>query len=225
MRTRTAEILRLAMPFVIVGALALAWRSEPLREVLESLPDRLHALAQLPAAHALFVLAFVAGGLVSVPLSVLIVATAGALGGVEGAVVSWVGGMVSGVLVFVIGRIAGRDAFSRLIGGRGRRVAERIADRGVLAIAILRNLPVAPYTVVNLAAGASPVSTRAFVLGTAIGLLPGITMLTLVGDSLMEALRSPNPGNLAALAAALLALAVLGIVASRRLGASDGDDG
>ena len=223
MRTRTAEILRLTAPFVVVGALALAWRSEPLREVLESLPDRLQALAQLPAAHALFVLAFVAGGLAAVPLSVLIVATAGALGGLEGAAVSWVGGMVSGVLVFVIGRVAGRDAFDRLVGERGRRVAGRIADRGVLAIAVLRNLPVAPYTVVNLAAGASPVSTRDFVLGTAIGLLPGITMLTLVGDSLMAALRSPSPTNLAVLAATLLALAVLGIAASRRLGSSDDD--
>ncbi len=225
MRARTADILRLAAPFVLVAGLALAWRSEPMRRVLESLPDRMEMLATLPAAHLLFVVAFVVAGLVAVPLSVLVVASAAALGAFEGAAVSWAGGMASGLTVFLLGRLAGRKSFESLLGERGRRVADRIADRGVLAVAVVRNLPVAPFSVVNLAAGASPVTMRDFVLGTAIGLVPGILMLTLVGDRLMDALRSPSPTNLALLAGALLALAVLGLLASKRLaGTSDGDD-
>ncbi len=223
MRTRTGEVLRLSAPFVLVAGLALAWRSDPMRRILESLPDRMHVLATLPAAHLLFVAAFVVAGLVAVPLSVLVVATAAVLGGFEGAAVSWAGAMASGVTVFVIGRLAGRQALASLLGERGRRVADRIADRGVLAVALVRNLPVAPYSAVNLAAGASPVTTRDFVLGTAIGLVPGILMLTLVGDRLMDALRSPSPTNLALLAVVLLALAVLGTLASKRL-ADDGRD-
>jgi uncharacterized membrane protein YdjX (TVP38/TMEM64 family) len=225
MRTRTPEILRLTAPFVVVAALALAWRSAPMRRVLESLPERMETLATLPVAPLWFVAAFILAGLVAVPLSVLVVATAAALGAMEGAAVSWVGGMASGLVMFVIGRLIGRRVFDSVLGRGGRRIAERIATRGVLAVAIVRNLPVAPFSAVNLAAGASPVSTRDFVLGTAIGLVPGIVMLTLVGDRLMDALRSPSPANLALLAGALLALAVLGVLASRRLTASDDRDG
>jgi uncharacterized membrane protein YdjX (TVP38/TMEM64 family) len=224
MTPRTGEILRLTAPFVVVAALAIAWRSEPMRQILESLPDRMETLATLPAAHVLFVVAFIVAGLVAVPLSVLVVATAAALGALEGAAVSWAGGMASGLTVFLIGRLAGRRSFESLLGERGRRVADRIAERGVLAVAVVRNLPVAPFSVVNLAAGASPVSARDFVLGTAIGLIPGILMLTLVGDRLMDALRSPSPANLALLAGALLGLAILGILASKRLAASGEHD-
>lgn len=223
MPTRTADLLRLGAPFVVIATLALAWRSEPLRRILASLPDRMETLAALPGAPVLFVGAFVVAGFLAVPLSVLVVATAAALGAVHGAAVSWVGAMASGLTLFVIGRIAGRQALASVLGERGRRVARRIADRGVLAVALVRNLPVAPYSAVNLAAGASPVTTRDFVLGTAIGLAPGILMLTLVGDRLMDALRSPSPTNLALLAVVLLALAVLGSLASKRL-ADDGRD-
>lgn len=223
MPAKKTEIARLAIPFIVAGALALAWRSDALRDVLESLPDRLEGLAALPGAPALFVVLFIAAGFAAVPVSVLVIATVAALGPVEGALVSWAGSVASGVAVFGVGRTTGREAFRGVIGDSGREISDRIAERGVVAVAVLRNLPVAPFSVVNLAAGASPVGFRDFFLGTAIGMIPGIVMLTFVGDRLMEVLRSPSPTNLAMLAGALLALVVLGILASRFLGLRSDD--
>lgn len=223
MRRKTTDLARLALPLIIVAALALAWRSDALRGVLETLPDRMEALADLPAAHVVMIAAFVAAGFAVVPLSVLVVATAAALGPVEGAVVSWVGAVASSVAVFAVGRATGRKAFSSLIGERGRTIAGRIANDGFLAVAILRNVPVAPFSVVNLAAGASPIGFRDFVLGTIVGMVPGILMLTFVGDRLMEALRSPSTANLALLGGSLLGLVGLGLIASRRFGTPSDD--
>jgi uncharacterized membrane protein YdjX (TVP38/TMEM64 family) len=217
------EAIRLGLPLVTIAALAVAWRSEVLRSLLGSLPDHAQDLAALPGAHFVIIAAFVVAGFAAVPLSALVVATAAALGPVEGGVISLAGGIASATAVFAVGRLAGREPFDSLIGDRGREITERIADRGVLAIAVLRNIPVAPFSIVNLVAGASPVTLRDFVIGTTIGLVPGIAMLTLVGDRLMNALRSPNATNLALLAAALVALAVFGIVASRWLRSSEAE--
>ena len=79
-----------------------------------------------------------------------------------------------------------------------------------MAVAIVRNLPVAPFSVVNLAAGASPVGFRDFLVRHDDRARPGIAMLTLVGDRLMDALRSPSPTNLALLAGALVGSGALG---------------
>ncbi len=225
MKARIAELARLALPFLVILALTLAWRSKVMRAMLESLPDQLEGISTLPGAEALFVGVFIVSGFAAVPLSALIVATAAALGPVEGAFVSWVGATASSIVIFAVGRVCGRRAFRDLVGKQGRNVADRIAGQGILAVAILRNLPVAPFTVVNLAAGASPLRFRDFVLGTLIGLIPGIAILTLVGDRLMAALRSPSPGHLALLAGAILALVVLGMVASRLTRSSDDTNG
>lgn len=218
MALRRAEAFRLAMPLVVVGAMALAWQLPASRRVLTGLPELFEGIASLPAAPLLVIGAFVAAGFVAVPLTALVVATAAVFGPWQGLMLSWTGGMLSALLVFLVGRRCGRSAFRRLLGERGRRIAERVADRGVLAVAVLRNVPVAPYSVVNLAAGASPIRSVDFALGTALGLVPGLSLLTVVGDRLAGVLRSPSPANLGLLAAALLVVAVFGVVAARRLG-------
>lgn len=222
MRQKTAELARLALPLISVAALALAWRSDGLRSVLETLPDRMEALADLPAPHAVMIAAFVAAGFAVVPLCLLVVATTAALGPTEGAIVSWAGAVASAIAVFAVGRAVGRESFQSLLGDRGRSIAKTISDGGFWAVAILRNLPVAPFSVVNLAAGASPIGWRDFVVGTVVGMVPGIAMLTVVGDRFMETLRSPSVSNFALLAGALIALVGLGIFASRKLGSSSG---
>jgi phospholipase D1/2 len=63
----------------------------------------------------------------------------------------------------------------------------------------------APYTLVNLAAGALRIRLRDYVIGTALGLLPGITVLTLFGAKLKATLQHPDARNVAALVALLIA--------------------
>lgn len=221
MGLRRAEALRLAVPLAVVGALALAWQLPASRRLLAGIPELLEVVAGLPAAPLLVIGAFMVAGLAAVPLTALVVATAAVFGPWQGLALSWVGGMLSAMLVFVVGRLFGRTAFRRLLGERGRRLSERVADRGVVAVAVMRNVPVAPYSVVNLAAGASPIRPLDFALGTAIGLAPGLLLLTVAGDRLAGALRSPSLANLGLLAAVLLVFAGFGVVAARRLGRDD----
>jgi uncharacterized membrane protein YdjX (TVP38/TMEM64 family) len=224
MRAKTTELARLALPFVIVAALALAWRSETMRSILESLPDHMERLATVPAAEVLVVGIFVLAGCIAVPLSALVVATAATFGPIEGALVAWIGATLSALLVFAVGRMTGREFFQSTIGAKGRDIADRIVGKGVVAVAVLRNLPVAPFSVVNLAAGASPIRFWDFALGTLIGLIPGIAMMALVGGRLMNVFRSPSPTNLAVFGAALLLSVVIGLIAARQLESQESDE-
>lgn len=75
----------------------------------------------------------------------------------------------------------------------------------VLAV---RLLPVAPFTVVNLVAGASRIRFRDFILGSILGMTPGLLGISLFSDRVLAVLRNPSPLTLALLLVAIAAIAL-----------------
>jgi uncharacterized membrane protein YdjX (TVP38/TMEM64 family) len=53
-------------------------------------------------------------------------------------------------------------------------------------------VPLAPFAVVNMTAGAIRIRPLHFVVGTAVGILPGTLTATVFGDQLFAALRDPR---------------------------------
>ena len=74
----------------------------------------------------------------------------------------------------------------------------------MLTIITLRIVPVAPFAVINLVAGASHIRLRDFALGTLVGLLPGLVAIALFADGLVHSIRDPDVGSFAWLAAVVL---------------------
>jgi uncharacterized membrane protein YdjX (TVP38/TMEM64 family) len=126
------------------------------------------------------------------PVTVLIAATALAFGPLLGFVYSLLGCLASATLAYGIGYFLGHDRFRSIAGARIDRLSRRIAHHGVMAVLIVRLVPVAPFTVVNMMAGASHIRLRDFVLGTCLGMLPGLLVMTLFGDQLDEVIRDPQ---------------------------------
>jgi uncharacterized membrane protein YdjX (TVP38/TMEM64 family) len=89
-------------------------------------------------------------------------------------------------------------------------------------VAVLRNIPIAPYSVVNLVAGASPLRFWDYLWGTALGFLPALVGLAFLGESLGAFLRDPKLETLLVVAGVVIGLALLSLVAGRRLLARDG---
>lgn len=79
------------------------------------------------------------------------------------------------------------------------RVSRALGRQGLLAVITLRIVPVAPFTVVNLAAGASHIRFRDFALGTLLGMIPGTLALAALSDQAMSAIRAPGAGRIAVL--------------------------
>jgi phospholipase D1/2 len=170
----------------------------------------IEGLAGNPWRVPLVLAAFVAASVVAVPILALIGATVIALGPVLGFVTSAVGTLLAAGATFGVGRLVGRKPLQRVLGTRVDALEKRIAKRGVIAIALLRKVPIAPFTIVNMAIGALGIRFRDFILGTALGMLPGIAAFAFVSESVIEAWHEPTPRNLSLIAGAIAVwLAVL----------------
>jgi uncharacterized membrane protein YdjX (TVP38/TMEM64 family) len=203
----------------LVGAMALAWQVTPLRDwlALDRWIDAGTSLRDSPWAPLVVVLVYVGAGLLAFPLLVLIAATALVFGVVLGPVYTLAGALTSAALTFAIGRALGRHSVRRLAGSRVNDLSRRLARRGLLAVAFVRMLPIAPFSIVNVVAGASHIRWSDFLLGTAIGLAPGIVTLTFFVDRAIAAIREPGAGTFALLAVAILVIAALARVLRRKL--------
>ena len=219
-RTDTrGRLIGIAAGVALLAAMALAWRVTPLDEWLafDRLIDAGDALRDSPWAAAGVVLIYAAGGLVAFPLLVLIAATAMLFGPLLGPIYALLGALASATLTFAIGRKLGRETVRRLAGQRVNELSRRLARRGLVTVAFVRMLPIAPFSVVNVVAGASHIRWSDFLLGTIIGLLPGITTLTFFVDRAIAAIRDPGAGTFALLAVAVAILVALVWALRRKL--------
>lgn len=177
----------------IAAAFALLWRFTPLAEALqpEVVAERLESIEKVTWAPFAFIAAYVLGGLVMFPVTVMSATTAIVFPPLKAAPVSFTGIMLSAALLHWIGaRFEGK--LRKSLGNVIKRVDEALSDRGVMTIATLRMIPLAPFTLVNIAAGAVGVPFRDYMLGTALGLAPGITMICLFGRQVRAFWHDPN---------------------------------
>lgn len=202
------------MPLVLLGiaalaglALTLLWQVGPLSAMLD--PERLSGLLErsvaTPWSGAIVVAAFVVGGLVAFPLNLLIAATAAAYGATLGFAYAFAGAIVSSLVTYGIGAVLGREALANYLGPRLTRIRRKLMKKGILAVAAVRLVPVAPFTLVNLVAGASSIPVLDYAVGTALGLLPGLILMSALGEQLVEILARPSLRHVAILAAVVVA--------------------
>lgn len=99
----------------------------------------------------------------------------------QGVALVFAAAMVGALAAFWLGRVLGRSAVERLTNARVRDVDELIARRGLLAVILVRLVPVVPFTAINYAAGLTAVRVRDYTLGTAIGMVPGTIAYVALG--------------------------------------------
>lgn len=162
----------------------------------------------LPAVFAIFI----AGTLAMLPITLMVILTAVALGPAGAYAVALVATVVSGAAGFAVGRHLGHRHVERLAGGRVERLSRRIARHGLVTITLLRMIPVAHFTVVSLVAGTSHIRLGSFLAGTLLGMAPGMAVLVFFVDRLTVAALQPDPGQL------VVALALGGCLLAALLG-------
>ncbi len=121
--------------------------------------------------------------LVPVSKNVLALAAGALFGLTAGIALSWVGSMVSAAVTFAIARRIGRTAVAAMTGDRLERAEGLLREEGFNAVVMARLTPVLPFTILNYGAGVSAVAWRPYLLGTAIGALPGSVGYAALGAS------------------------------------------
>ena len=150
---------------------------------------------------------YVLASLTAMPITVLIVVTALVFGPAAGFAYALTGSLLASGVTFALGRTLGRDTVRRLAGARLNELSRRLGNGGVLAVLVLRLVPVAPFTLVNLVSGATHLRARDFLFGTALGMTPGIFAVTVFSDRLAVALQHPSSVTLGLLAGAVILIA------------------
>ena len=205
-------------------ALSLAWTVTPLAAWtdLALWEGWLRSMQGAWAAVAIIVL-FLLAGLVMFPVTVMIAATAAIFGLWPGALYAGGGALASALATYGLGRWLGPKGLRHFLGPRLNVLSRSFAKGGIPAITLVRLVPVAPFSLINLAAGAMRVPALDYTLGTLLGLAPGVGLMSVLGHNLTELLRAPTVGSIAtigAVVAGVIALSVAAqIVVARKRGA------
>jgi phospholipase D1/2 len=167
-----------------------------------------------PAAPLWVLAMFVVGALVFFPAIVLVAATVLAFGFPVGVIYAWTAALVASAVSYLIGRFLPRKEVRGRWPTQTMWLRGQLRHRGFLAIPLARLVPVGNFAVMNVVAGSLRVPFPRFVFGNAVGLLPGVLVMSLFTNRIAAALRSPGIENVLALAvlvaAAIWALSWLG---------------
>jgi uncharacterized membrane protein YdjX (TVP38/TMEM64 family) len=207
--TRRAAALRLVAlaaalaAFVLVLALSGSLSAQRVRSWVDGYGA---------AGPLVFILVSTTLTVVLFPGPVLAAASGLLFGTALGTPVSIASATLGATLAFSLSRWWAHDAVVALAGPRLAALRAWVGRRGFLTVLYARIAPGVPYTLVNYAAGLTPIALRSFVAATAIGVTPRAFAYTALGGSLGN-LGSPEA--LAAIAV-LVAMALVGAVLARR---------
>src|SRR5438132_1212374 len=209
--------IKLALVALLVLGLTALWRWSPLAHTVSA--DIVIGWAKDFGsrwwAPLLVMASYTPACMVMFPRPLITLAAVIAFGPWMGFVYALTGIVASSIVTYYIGRRMRRDTVRRLAGPKLDRMIEVLKKYGLLAMTLLRLVPLAPFVVESIVAGAIHMRVWHVALGTAIGLLPGTLATTIFGDAIETALTGTGDVNwwLVGIAVGLLAG---GIVAVKR---------
>ena len=166
-------------------------------------------------AFALVTAVYVAALLVMFPLSILVAVTGLIFGPVWGFVYATLGTLASSVVSYGVGHRLGREALMNYGGKHMNGLSRYLSRRGIRAMTLINLLPLAPFTLTNMMAGAFHIKFRDYMIGSTLGIVPGLAAVTLLGSQL-GALATASDRRDVLLALAGLGLGVLLLFALRQ---------
>jgi uncharacterized membrane protein YdjX (TVP38/TMEM64 family) len=154
----------------------------------------------------------------SVPGGAVLTITGGFLFGiVAGSLYVVIAATLGATIVFLIAKSALGDALRAKAGPRIRRMEEGFRQDALSYLLVLRLIPLFPFWLVNIVPAFLGVPVRTYVLGTAIGIIPGSLVYASVGNGLgavFDAGQTPDLGIIfkPAILLPIVGLAVLALL-------------
>jgi len=178
----------------VVLALALAWRYTPLNEFLsrENVREWARAARETPWAPLAVILAYTPAALFMLPRPFLTLLTIIAFGRWLGAGYSGAGIMLAAMATYYAGRLMRRETVMRLAGGELDEAGKVLREHGILAVFVSNQLPVPPFAVQGLIAGAIRIPAWQYAVGSFLGMAPGLLAATVFAGELRAALEDPS---------------------------------
>ena len=191
---RSTLIRRLVLLGVPAVVMALVWQVTPLRQLLD--PDMLaHTIGTFRDAWwspLLVVATSVAGLLLMVPLTLVVIVHGATFGLPLSLMVAEVSMLAAATALYFVGRRAGEGVVERIVPDDMRAQLDNTGAQGVLGLAALRWIPVAHFGLLCVALGALRVPWSRYLLSTLLGQTPMIVLWVVLGDRIRAGLINPN---------------------------------
>lgn len=202
---------KLIIYLVIMGFAAAAWKWTPAGKWVSvaNLTDFAGYLRGNPAAPLLVIGAYLVLGFLVVPLLPKVIATTLIFGVKMGFVYSVLGSLISAMVLYGVGRLVGKEKAQRFAHNSFDEITDHLADHGMIAMTIVRLVPLAPFTIINFVAGAIRIRVLDYTLGTIFGMTPTIFLITLFSHRLLVAIQHPGLQSYLVLAAVAVFLVLL----------------
>ena len=130
------------------------------------------------------------------PVAVLALAGGLLFGLFWGSVYTFIGAILNCTLMFLLARYAGREKVEALIQKKlspvwQQRLQNLNSSGGFALLVILRLIPAVPYNLINYAFGLTAMPWRTYIIGSAIGIIPGTLAFINIGDKALD-VTSPD---------------------------------
>jgi len=132
---------------------------------------------------------FTVSAFVGMPQFVLIAACVVAFGPWEGFLYSWIATVASAGVTYGLGRGPTARALERFGGRWAEKMSRFVGKNAFYASFMIRNVPSAPFIVINMAFGAARANFWSFLAGCALGVLPKTALVAFFGGSFMTAVK------------------------------------
>ncbi len=213
-----SAVKRLLVFALVLLMLSLMWRylierglitSEKIQQSL----DQSAQWSQQPWLMPAVILTYVVLLGLMFPLTVLVVATGFLFDPYWAVLCATIGSLTSSAVSYMLGHLVGREAMEKH-GGRMVRKAEAFMQNNVVkSMVVINLLPIAPFTMTNMLAGAFKMRFLPYMVGSALGLVPGLLGVILLGEQLGRILRATGSSEIfRALGIALLAVGGLALL-------------
>jgi uncharacterized membrane protein YdjX (TVP38/TMEM64 family) len=191
--------------------------------IVHGLGPWLAAARAYPWAPVAAILGFALFASFGVPQIVLITALVAAFGPWAGLFYSWSGKMLACGIGFAFGRRFGARIIAEQTSERLHAFMRQLARHGFWASALIRLVPTVPSVLINIAAGATPITFRDFIAGTALGSVPKMALMAFGGHAALVAVQQNSWWAWVALAIIIALWALLAFVGRRWIKRMDGN--
>jgi uncharacterized membrane protein YdjX (TVP38/TMEM64 family) len=135
-------------------------------------------------APIVYIIIYIIRPLVFFPTSILTPLSAVVFGPFLGWIYTFIGENIAATVAFLVARYFGGDLILKF--KKLRLIDSELTEHGLRTVIFLRLVPLFPFDVVNFGLGLTSVRFKEYVVGTAVGVLPGLTAYIFLGASLLS---------------------------------------
>ncbi len=157
--------------------------------------------ANFAVALLIYMLIYVAMVALSLPGGLVLTVTGGLLfGWLAGTVGTIIGATIGATIIFLIAKSSLGEALADKAGAWLGKLRDGFKENALSYLLFLRLVPAFPFWLVNLAPALLGVPLRTYVLGTAVGIIPGTLAFSVAGSGLGSVIEAQNEAHATCLA-------------------------